>query len=38
MKISLRAFISIDSLQPQLVSYLGTSCQGFLPVPGDACL
>jgi ethanolamine utilization microcompartment shell protein EutL len=38
MKISLRTFVLIDSLQPQLASYLGTSSQGFLPVPGDACL
>lgn len=38
MKVSLRTFIFIDSLQPQLASYLATSSQGFLPVPGDACL
>jgi ethanolamine utilization microcompartment shell protein EutL len=38
MKVSLRAFVFIDSLQPQLASYLATSSQGFLPVPGDACL
>lgn len=38
MDISLRAFVFIDSLQPQLASYLGTSSQGFLPIPGDACL
>jgi len=36
--ISLRTYVSIDSLQPQLASYLGTVSQGFLPVPGDACL
>jgi ethanolamine utilization microcompartment shell protein EutL len=36
--ITLRAFIFIDALQPQLASYLATSSQGFLPVPGDACL
>ena len=28
----------MDSLQPQLATYLGTVSQGFLPVPGDACL
>lgn len=28
----------MDSLQPQLAEYLGTVSQGFLPVPGDACL
>lgn len=38
MKVSLRTFVFIDSLQPQLASYLATSSQGFLPVPGDACL
>lgn len=38
MQISLRAFVFMDSLQPQLASYLATSSQGFLPVPGDACL
>lgn len=38
MNISLRAFVFIDSLQSQLASYLATSSQGFLPIPGDACL
>lgn len=38
MKVHLRTFVFIDSLQPQLASYLATSSQGFLPVPGDACL
>lgn len=38
MKISLRTFIFLDALQPQLASYLATSSQGFLPVPGDACM
>jgi len=36
--VSLRTYVMIDSLQPQLASYLATSSQGFLPVPGDACL
>lgn len=38
MQIALRTFVFIDSLQPQLASYLATSSQGFLPTPGDACL
>ncbi len=38
MKINLRTYVFIDALQPQLASYLATSSQGFLPVPGDACL
>ena len=36
--VDLRVYSFIDSLQPQLASYLGTSSQGFLPIPGDACL
>jgi ethanolamine utilization microcompartment shell protein EutL len=36
--IKLRTYIFINSLQPQLASYMGTASQGFLPVPGDACL
>ncbi len=38
MRITLRTYVYIDSLQPQLAAYLGTVSQGFLPVPGDACL
>lgn len=36
--ITLRTFVFIDALQPQLASHLATSSQGFLPVPGDACM
>lgn len=36
--IKLRTYVFIDSLQPQLAEYLGTTSQGFLPVPGDASL
>jgi len=36
--IQLRTYVFVDSLQPQLAEYLGTVSQGFLPVPGDACL
>jgi len=36
--INLRTYIFIDSLQPQLATYMGTVAQGFLPVPGDACM
>ncbi|WP_044406686.1 BMC domain-containing protein [Thiomicrospira microaerophila] len=36
--IKLRTYIFINSLQPQIASYMGTAAQGFLPVPGDACL
>ncbi len=38
MKVTLRTFVFIDALQPQLASYLATSSQGFLPIPGDACM
>lgn len=36
--IHLRTYVYIDSLQPQLAAYIATVSQGFLPVPGDACL
>lgn len=36
--IKLRTYVYIDSLQPQLASYIATASQGFLPVPGDALL
>lgn len=38
LMIHLRTYVFIDSLQPQLAVYLGTVSQGFLPVPGNACL
>ena len=37
-RIALRTYVYIDSLQPQLAEYMATVSQGFLPVPGDACL
>ncbi len=37
-QIELRTYIFLDSLQPQLAAYMGTASQGFLPIPGDACL
>ena len=36
--IELRTYVYIDSLQPQLAEYMATVSQGFLPVPGDACM
>ncbi len=36
--IQLRTYVYIDSLQPQLAAYMASVSQGFLPVPGDACL
>jgi hypothetical protein len=37
-KIDLRAFVYLDSLQPQLAAFMGTTAAGFLPVPGVASL
>tara|TARA_Y100001968_G_scaffold327241_1_gene371874 strand:- start:1593 stop:2363 length:771 start_codon:yes stop_codon:yes gene_type:complete len=37
-QIELRTYVFLDSLQPQLAAYMGTSSAGFLPIPGDACL
>jgi hypothetical protein len=36
--ITLRTFVLLDSLQPQVASYIGSTAKGFLPVPGVASL
>jgi hypothetical protein len=36
--VTLRTFSFLDSLQPQLASYIGKTAKGFLPVPGQASL
>lgn len=36
--IDLRAYVLLDSLQPQYAAFLGTVAQGFLPLAGDASL
>lgn len=36
--VTLRTYIFIDSLQPQLASFIGTTARGFLPVAGDASM
>ena len=36
--IKLRAYVYVDALQPQLAALIATASQGFLPVPGDACI
>jgi hypothetical protein len=36
--IDLRAFVYLDSMQPQYAAFLGTVAQGFLPLAGDAAL
>jgi hypothetical protein len=36
--VSLRTYTFIDSLQPQLATFMGKTARGFLPVPGQASL
>ncbi len=36
--IELRAYVFMDSLQPQLTSQIGSTARGFLPIVGDASL
>jgi ethanolamine utilization microcompartment shell protein EutL len=36
--VDLRAFVVLDSLQPQFASFLATVAQGFLPTQGEASL
>ena len=38
MSITLRTFAFLDSLQPQLTSYIGKTSKGFLPLPEMASL
>jgi hypothetical protein len=36
--VTLRAYIFIDDLQPQLAAFIGTTARGFLPVAGVASM
>src|SRR5258705_3549691 len=36
--VTLRAYVFIDDLQPQLAAFIGTTARGFLPVSGDASM
>lgn len=38
MSVDLRTYIVLDSLQPQLASFIGKTSRGFLPLPGMASL
>lgn len=38
MSISLRTYVFLDQLQPQLATFIGKTARGFLPVPGQASL
>ena len=37
-QVTLKTFVFLDSLQPQLATYIGTTARGFLPIPNDASL
>lgn len=36
--VTLRTYVFIDSLQPQLAAFIGTTARGFLPVAEDASM
>lgn len=36
--VTLRTYVFLDSLQPQLAAFIGTTARGFLPVAGDASI
>jgi len=36
--VSLRTYVFLDSLQPQLAAFIGTTARGFLPVAGVASM
>ena len=36
--VTLRTYVFLDSLQPQVSAFIGTTARGFLPVAGDASL
>lgn len=36
--VTLRTYTFLDSLQPQLASFIGSTARGFLPIPGEASL
>ena len=36
--VTLRAYVFLDALQPQLAAFIGTTARGFLPVAGDASM
>ena len=38
MSVTLRSYVFIDSLQPQLAAFTGTTAKGFLPLAGQASL
>ena len=38
LPVTLRGYVFLDSLQPQLAAFTGTTCRGFLPLAGQASL
>ncbi len=38
MSVDLRSYVFLDSLQPQMAAYIGSTARGFLPLAGDASL
>lgn len=36
--VDLRGYVFLDSLQPQMAAYIGSTARGFLPLVGDASL
>lgn len=38
MSVTLRSYVFLDSLQPQLAAFTGTTAKGFLPLAGQASL
>src|SRR5437870_13714959 len=37
-EVTLRTYVFLDSLQPQLAAFIGTTARGFLPVAGGASM
>ncbi|MGD9048019.1 MAG: hypothetical protein PVF77_08210 [Anaerolineae bacterium] len=38
MAVDLRSYVFLDSLQPQMAAFIGSTARGFLPLAGDASL
>jgi hypothetical protein len=38
LAVDLRSYTFLDSLQPQLTAFIGSTAKGFLPIVGDASL
>ncbi len=38
MSVDLRSYVFLDSLQPQMAAFIGSTARGFLPLAGDASL